>query len=87
MLDGRLRSWPDRVLPGLAALGGMAAPANLVVFVFVMTGMVYATQRGGNPAIQTPVDALYFTVTSLTTTGYRDITVPGRADGRSRSSS
>jgi NhaA family Na+:H+ antiporter len=26
-LDGRLRTWPDRVLPGLAALGGMAAPA------------------------------------------------------------
>lgn len=27
MLDGRLRTWPDRILPGLAALGGMAAPA------------------------------------------------------------
>jgi Na+:H+ antiporter, NhaA family len=27
MLDGQLRTWPDRVLPGLAALGGMAAPA------------------------------------------------------------
>ena len=27
MLDGRLRTWPDRVLPGLAAAGGMAAPA------------------------------------------------------------
>ena len=27
VLDGRLRTWPDRVLPGLAALGGMAAPA------------------------------------------------------------
>ncbi len=26
-LDGRLRTWPDRVLPGLAALGGMAVPA------------------------------------------------------------
>ncbi|MGU3361190.1 Na+/H+ antiporter NhaA [Methylobacterium sp. M6A4_1b] len=27
MLDGRLRTWPDRILPGLAAIGGMAAPA------------------------------------------------------------
>ena len=27
LLDGRLRTWPDRILPGIAALGGMAAPA------------------------------------------------------------
>jgi NhaA family Na+:H+ antiporter len=27
VLDGRLRTWPDRILPGLAALGGMTAPA------------------------------------------------------------
>ncbi|MCJ2057154.1 Na+/H+ antiporter NhaA [Methylobacterium sp. J-048] len=26
-LDGRLRTWPDRVLPGIAAFGGMAMPA------------------------------------------------------------
>ena len=26
-LDGRLRTWPDRALPGLAALGGMVVPA------------------------------------------------------------
>ncbi|KQT84346.1 Na+/H+ antiporter NhaA [Methylobacterium sp. Leaf466] len=26
VLDGRLRTWPDRVLPGVAALGGMVAP-------------------------------------------------------------
>lgn len=57
------------------------AATNLVVFVFTMTGIVYATQHGANPAIQTPVDALYFTVTSLTTTGYGDITLPG-ATGR-----
>ncbi|GAN52559.1 hypothetical protein BHAOGJBA_6322 [Methylobacterium hispanicum] len=53
------------------------AATNLVVFVFTMTGIVYATQHDHNPAIQTPVDALYFTVTSLTTTGYGDITLPG----------
>ncbi len=27
MLDGRLRTWPDRILPGIAALGGMLMPA------------------------------------------------------------
>lgn len=27
LLEGRLRTWPDRVLPGLGAVGGMAAPA------------------------------------------------------------
>ena len=25
-LDGRLRTWPDRILPGVAALGGMIVP-------------------------------------------------------------
>ncbi|TNC12684.1 potassium channel family protein [Methylobacterium terricola] len=53
------------------------AATNLVVFVFVMTGVVYISQHGTNPAIGSPVDALYFTVTSLTTTGYGDITLPG----------
>jgi NhaA family Na+:H+ antiporter len=27
LLDGRLRTWPDRILPGVAALGGMLLPA------------------------------------------------------------
>lgn len=27
LLDGRLRTWPDRILPGVAALGGMVVPA------------------------------------------------------------
>ncbi|GJD29254.1 Na(+)/H(+) antiporter NhaA [Methylobacterium adhaesivum] len=31
VLDGRLRTWPDRVLPGVAALGGMVAPALVYV--------------------------------------------------------
>ncbi|MBP1807644.1 Na+/H+ antiporter NhaA [Rubellimicrobium aerolatum] len=33
VLDGQLRTWPDRVLPGVAALGGMAVPA-LVFLLF-----------------------------------------------------
>jgi voltage-gated potassium channel len=53
------------------------AATNLAVFVFVMTGVVYASQHRANPAIGNYVDALYFTVTSLTTTGYGDVTLPG----------
>ncbi|MES2710337.1 MAG: potassium channel family protein [Pseudomonadota bacterium] len=53
------------------------AAANLVVFIFVMTGLVYATQHRSNPQIGHYADALYFTITSLTTTGFGDITLPG----------
>lgn len=53
------------------------ATTNLGVFLFVMTGVVYETQHWSNPDIGNYVDALYFTVTSLTTTGFGDITLPG----------
>jgi len=53
------------------------AITNLTVFIFVMTGVVYDTQRGLNPGIKNYADALYFTVTALTTTGFGDITLPG----------
>ncbi len=33
VLDGRLRTWPDRILPGIAALGGMVGPALVYVAV------------------------------------------------------
>jgi voltage-gated potassium channel len=42
-----------------------------------MTAIVYETQRGINPEIANYVDALYFTVSSLTTTGYGDIVLSG----------
>ena len=51
--------------------------AHLAIFLFVMSGIVYATQQRTNPEINNYVDALYFTVTSLTTTGYGDILLPG----------
>jgi len=54
---------------------------NLVLFIFVTTALVYETQHGSNPHIQNYADALYFTVTTLTTTGFGDITLPG-ATGR-----
>ena len=55
----------------------IGAVLNLFVFIFVMTGLVYATQHWSNPGIHNYMDALYFTVTSLTTTGFGDITLPG----------
>ena len=53
------------------------AAINLVVFLFVMTGLIYATQYRTNPDIRNYADALYFTVTTLTTTGFGDITLDG----------
>lgn len=55
----------------------LIAAINLCVFLFVMTGLIYATQYRTNPDISNYVDALYFTVTTLTTTGFGDITLPG----------
>jgi len=55
----------------------ISAVINLIVFVFIMTGIVYETQHWRNPAIANYVDALYFTVTALTTTGFGDITLQG----------
>ena len=52
---------------------------NLIVFVFVISAVVYVLQVHGNPAIKDYVDALYFTVTTLTTTGFGDITLTGSA--------
>ncbi len=55
------------------------AAADLTVFIVVMTGVVHATQQATNPQIANFADALYFTVTALTTTGFGDITLPGTA--------
>jgi len=55
----------------------LVAAINLLVFLFVMTGLIYATQSGKNPDIGNYADALYFTVTTLTTTGFGDITLSG----------
>ena len=53
------------------------ASINLVVFLFIMTGLIYALQHETNPEIGNFADALYFTVTTLTTTGFGDITLNG----------
>ncbi|GGW44449.1 ion transporter [Gemmobacter lanyuensis] len=57
----------------------IVAVTNLAVFVFVMTALVYETQHQTNDKIQNYVDALYFTVTTLTTTGFGDVTLNGSA--------
>jgi NhaA family Na+:H+ antiporter len=38
-VDGQLATWPRRILPGVAAAGGMAGPA-----------LVYAAMQGGDPS-------------------------------------
>ncbi len=53
------------------------ASVNLCVFLFVMTGLIFATQKHINPDIGNYADALYFTVTTLTTTGFGDIILTG----------
>lgn len=55
------------------------ATAHLVIFLFITTGLIYALQHGRNPEIGNYADALYFTVTTLTTTGFGDITLEGTA--------
>lgn len=53
------------------------AAINLAVFIFIMTALVYETQHRFNPKIGNYLDALYFTVTTLTTTGFGDVTLEG----------
>jgi voltage-gated potassium channel len=50
---------------------------NLLVFIFIITAVVYVSQVGDNPSIKDYVDALYFTIATLTTTGFGDITLVG----------
>ncbi|MEJ2142189.1 MAG: ion channel [Gammaproteobacteria bacterium] len=52
---------------------------NLLVFIFIITAIVYVTQSGQNPAINNYLDALYFTIATLTTTGFGDITLVGES--------
>lgn len=49
----------------------------LITFVFVATGFVYTFFLEKAEGMVGWIDALYFTVTSLTTTGYGDMLLPG----------
>ena len=57
------------------------AALDLAVFVVVASSLVYVTQRGANEKIADFVDALYFTVAALSTTGFGDITLLGSTSG------
>ncbi len=50
---------------------------NFFVFLGIMTAIVFVAEVQFNPHINTYVDALYFTVSTLTTTGYGDVTAAG----------
>ena len=51
------------------------AGVNLFVFVFVATSIVYVMRFQDEASVANYVDALYFTVATLTTTGFGDITL------------
>ena len=51
----------------------IVSSVNLGVFIFLMTGLVFVLQAADNPNIDSYTDALYFTVATLTTTGFGDI--------------
>lgn len=55
----------------------IVSSVNLGVFIFLMTALVFVLQFGDNPDIGSYIDALYFTVTTLTTTGFGDIILTG----------
>ncbi|WP_303979226.1 potassium channel family protein [Dongia mobilis] len=55
----------------------ISAAMNLGIFLFVMTAFVYETQHLVNDKVANYADALYFTVTTLTTTGFGDVTLVG----------
>ncbi|GMQ94897.1 MAG: potassium channel family protein [Patescibacteria group bacterium] len=50
---------------------------NLVIFLLLMTSLVFVFQVRVNTEISTYLDAMYFTISTLTTTGFGDITPEG----------
>lgn len=55
------------------------AIVTLFVFVFMAAGFTQAFFLGQHPKLNNFIDAIYFVVTSLTTTGYGDITIDSAA--------
>lgn len=67
--ETRFREWED----------ASRASINLATFLFVVTGFIYTFFFIDRNGLEGYVDALYFTVTTMTTTGFGDITLPGVA--------
>lgn len=65
----RYRGWEDV----------FRALINLATFLFVVTGFVYTFFFSGASGLTGYVEALYFTVATVTTTGFGDVTLPGMA--------
>lgn len=57
----------------------IVSATHLMIFIFLMTELVYVTQHRDNPAVGNFLDAMYFTIAALTTTGFGDITLSGTA--------
>ena len=55
------------------------AVVNLLTFLLVVTGFVYTFFFRDGSGVAAYVDALYFTVATVTTTGFGDIVLPGIA--------
>ena len=52
---------------------------NLFIFIFIMTELVFVTQVHQNPNVTNFLDAMYFTIAALTTTGFGDVTLQGQS--------
>lgn len=69
----------DRITSNLDLNRRVARAAlNLAAFIFVVTSLVWVWEHDRNANLQTYIDALYFTITTLTTTGYGDIILTDR---------
>ncbi len=55
------------------------AVVNLITFLFLLSGFVLTFFHNEEAGIAGYVDALYFTVATVTTTGFGDVTLPGTA--------
>lgn len=64
---GRYREWEDVGRAGI----------NLVTCLFVITGFIFTVFARPGSGIEGYIDALYFTVATVTTTGFGDVTLPG----------
>ncbi len=53
------------------------AAATLITFIFIVTGFVYTSFAGHHVGVDSYLAALYFTIATLTTTGFGDIVLPG----------
>jgi hypothetical protein len=72
----RIRVSDRPMLEGIAAL---ALAATLAVISFSVTYYTLGTETDQIPGIETKIDALYFTVVTLATVGFGDITPVGQA--------